>query len=226
MTFPHDVGGGEALEYAMADNPMGPYEMKGTIMDKNPGCWTDHHSIVEYQGQWYLFYHWNDLNLRDAARRSARAEFLTFNEDGTIPKITPTLRGVGICDATHKIQVDRYSACSKEGATNSYLNPTNTFAGWKVALTDKDAFVRYDRVEFGKGALKTVKVRGQSAAGGTIEIRLDKSEGPALAKVEIPAGAEWKEFSAKLAAAPSGVHNLIVSMPEKNNVEIDWVSFE
>jgi hypothetical protein len=226
LTIPHDVGGGEALEYAMADNPLGPYTMKGTIMDKNPGCWTDHQSLVEYQGRWYLFYHYNDLSLRDNARRSAHADYLSFNDDGTIQKVTPTLRGVGICDATRKIQIDRYSAISKESVAVSFLEPTNTFAGWKVALTNKDAFVQYDRVEFGAGALKSVKVRARSATGGTIELRLDQNDGPVLAKVEIPASADWAENSAKLASVPSGLHNLVVTLPDKNEVEIDWVSFE
>jgi hypothetical protein len=225
LTFPHDVGGGEALEYAMADNPLGPYTMKGVIMDKNPGCWTDHHSLVEYQGQWLLFYHYKDLSPRDDARRSARADYLTFNEDGTIQKVIPTLRGVGICDAKRQIQIDRYSAISPQGVAVSFLDPTNTFAGWKVALTEKDAFVRYDRVEFGTGALKSVKVRAQSATGGAIEVRLDKSDGPLLARVEIPITPDWKEISASLATIPSGLHNLVVTMPEKNDLAIDWVSF-
>jgi beta-xylosidase len=225
LTFPHDAGGGEALEYAMADFPMGPYTMKGVIMDKNPGCWTDHHSLVEYQGQWYLFYHYKDLSPRDDARRSARADYLAFNDDGTIQKVIPTLRGVGICDAKRQIQIDRYSAISQQGVAVSFLDPTNTFAGWKVALTEKDAFVQYDRVEFGKSPLKSVKVRAQSATGGTIEIRLDKSDGPVIAKVEIPATADWKENSAALTTVPSGLRNLVVTLPEKNNVEIDWVSF-
>jgi len=226
LTIPHDVGGGEALEYAMADNPMGPYTMKGTFMDKNNGCWTDQQSLVEYQGQWYLVYHYNDLSPRDNTRRSVHADYLYFNDDGTIQKVTPTKRGVGICDATRKIQIDRYSDCSKEGVADSYLDPTNTFAGWKVALTEKDAFVQYDRVEFGAGTLKTAKVRAQSSTGGTIEIRMDKNEGPVLAKVEIPPGADWTEISAKMATAPSGLHNLVVSTPEKSDVAIDWVSFE
>lgn len=226
LTFPHDVGGGEALEYAMADHPMGPYTMKGVIMDKNAGCWTDHHSLVEYQDQWYLFYHFKDLSPRDDARRSARAEFVTFNDDGTIQKVTPTQRGVGICDAKRQIQIDRYSAISKEGVAVSFLDPTNTFAGWKVALTEKNAAVQYDRVEFGKAALKSVKVRAQSATGGTIEIRLDKNDGPVLAKVEIPKSDEWKDVAARLTGAPSGLHNLVVTLPEKNDVAVDWVSFE
>jgi len=226
LTFPHDVGGGEALEYAMADNPLGPYTMKGTIMDKNPGCWTDHHSLVEYQGQWYLFYHYKDLSPHDDARRSARADYLTFNDDGTIQKVIPTLRGVGICDAKRKIQIDRYSAISQQGVAVSFLDPTNTFAGWKVALTEQDAFVQYDRVEFGQATLKSVKVRARSATGGAIEVRLDKHDGPVLAKVEVPMTADWQEVSANLTTVPSGLHNLVVALPEKNDVEVDWVSFE
>ena len=225
MTFPHAVGR-ERIEYAMADNPMGPYTMKGVIMDQNASCWTIHHSIVEYQGQWYLFYHDNDLSKRDDARRSARADYLAFNDDGTIQKVLPTLRGVGICDAKRKIQIDRYSAASKEGVSVSYLNANNTFDGWKVALSEKDAFVQYDRVEFGKTALKSVKARAQSSTGGTVEVRLDKADGPVIAKIEISKTEEWKEISATLSSAPVGLHNLVVTMPEKNNVEIDWVSFE
>ena len=32
--------------------------------------------------------------------------------------------------------------------------------------------------------------------------------------------------SAKLTTVPSGLHNLVVTLPEKNTVELDWVSFE
>jgi beta-xylosidase len=225
MTFPHAVGR-ERIEYAMADNPMGPYTMKGVIMDQNASCWTIHHSLVEYKGQWYLFYHDNDLSKRDDARRSARADYVTFNEDGTIQKVIPTLRGVGICDAKRKIQIDRYSAASKESATVSYLNTNKPTEGWKVAFTDKGATVQYDRVEFGAVPLKTVKVRVQSATGGILEIRVDKSDSPVLAKVKIPVSAEWQESPVNLTSAPTGIHNLIVSTPETNNVEVDWVSFE
>jgi len=226
LTFPHDVGGGEALEYATADNPMGPYTMKGIIMDKNEGCWTNHHSLVEYKGQWYLFYHYKDLSPRDDARRSARADYITFNEDGTIQKVTPTLRGVGICDAKRNIQIDRYSAISEQGVSISYLNDDNKGEGWKAVLTEKDAFIQYDRIELGKEALKSVKIRTLSSTGGTVEVRLNSRLGPLLAKVEIPKGTEWKAISANLTASASGLQNLVVSMPEQNHIEIDWVCFE
>ena len=226
LTFPHDVGGGEALEYATAYNPMGPYTMKGTIMGKHKDCWTNHHSLVLYKGQWYLFYHYKDLSPRDDTRRSARAEFLTFNEDGTIQPIVPTLRGVGICDAKRKIQIDRYSAVSESGTEVSYLNSEKTGEGWKIALSAKGAFVQYDRVDFGEETLKSVKIRANASEGGAIELRLDKADGPLLAKIEIPEGAEWKETSAKLETAPTKQHNLVAVSTGENPVEIDWVSFE
>ena len=58
FTFPwvREKNGTETLAYAMADHPMGPFTFKGIIMDESPTkCWNNHHSIVEYQGQWYLF---------------------------------------------------------------------------------------------------------------------------------------------------------------------------
>src|SRR5690606_37672822 len=49
-TFPWVEDKTEKLAYAMGDNPLVPFEFKGVIMDESTtGCWTNHHSIVEYQ---------------------------------------------------------------------------------------------------------------------------------------------------------------------------------
>jgi len=71
-----------------------------------------------------------------------------------------------------------------------------------------------------------VHVRSVSSTGGSIAIRLDRVDGPVLAKVEIGKGSEWKVTNSKLASVPSGVHDIVVTLDEKNNVELDWVSFE
>jgi hypothetical protein len=227
VTYPHAANVTERLEYAMAKSPTGPFTVTGVIMDESAsGCWTNHHSLVEYNGQWMLFYHDKDLNPDNDRNRSARADYLTFNPDGTIQKVIPTLRGVGICDAKRHIQIDRYSAVSKTGTAVSFLDDAQRNLGWKIALSDKDAFVQYDRVDFGKDPLKAVNVRSNSSTGGTLEIHLDKPDGPVLAKVQIPKGADWATVNSKLASAPTGLHNLVVTIPEKNNIEIDWVSFE
>ena len=89
---------------------MGPFKPAGVILDESEsGCWTVHHSILDYQGQWYLFYHDRDLSPAFDKNRSIRADKLAFNADGSIRKVTPTLRGVGLVQATSEIQIDRHS---------------------------------------------------------------------------------------------------------------------
>ena len=96
-------GKGKIL-YGMSDNPLGPYTYKGEILDTvNSG--TNHHSIVEYKGKWYFFYHNADLSMKKIKdktekekysqfRRSVCVEYLYYNEDGTIQKIAQTKKGV------------------------------------------------------------------------------------------------------------------------------------
>lgn len=54
------VAKGGEIKYCMSDNPLGPFEFKGSILPKM-NSWTSHHSIVEYKDQWHLFYHNSDL---------------------------------------------------------------------------------------------------------------------------------------------------------------------
>ena len=97
LTFPwvRKEGGTETLAYAMSKSPLGPWDFKGVFMEEHAnGCWTNHHSFVEYKGQWYLFYHNNHFSPRDDKRRSVCIEPFTFNADGTIPLIAETQQGV------------------------------------------------------------------------------------------------------------------------------------
>ena len=227
LTYPHANTNTERLEYCTSKSPMGPYEYKGVILDESPsGCWTVHQSMVEYQGQWYLFYHDKDLSPDFDKNRAIRAEYLYFNDDGTIKKVTPTLRGVGIVDAKSKIQIDRYSEISNQGVTNSFLDESNHFGGWKISLSQPKTWVKFDRVDFGKHAMKSVNVRALAAKGSSIEIHLDKADGPLLAKVDIRKGNDWKSVQAKIKNAPNGVHNLVVTHAGNDSVDLDWISFE
>nr|PMH87371.1 hypothetical protein BCU57_07325 [Shewanella sp. 10N.286.48.B5] len=95
FTFPHAPQGSEELAYAIGDNPMGPFEYKGLFMERwRDSQWTNHHSVVEYQGQWYVFYHHQKLSGQKNLR-SMEAEYLNFNTDGSIQKVIPTLQDHG-----------------------------------------------------------------------------------------------------------------------------------
>jgi GH43 family beta-xylosidase len=225
FTFPWVQDKTEILAYAMGTNPLGPFEMKGVIMDQSPtGCWTNHHSIIEYKDQWYLFYHHNDLSPHFDKNRSVRADSLHFNADGTIRKVIPSLRGIGVTDAEKKIQLDRYSRLSDAGAHIEFLDTANTFEGWKVILDDDKAWVQYNQVDFGVKNLKTIKARIYSTTGGKLWLRAGEN-GTVIAEINVPQSGEWIDVSAPLTHTPIGVVDLFVSLDGKSAVEIDWISF-
>ena len=205
---------------------MGPFKPAGVILDESAsGCWTVHHSIVDYKGQWYLFYHDKDLSPSFDKNRAIRADKLFFEADGTIRKVVPTLRGVGLVTAMSPIQIDRYSATSNESVAVSFLDEANPHAGWKTTFSAAKSWVRFNEVDFGQGAQKTIDVRAKALGGGTLEIRLDGQDGPVIGRVQVGAGSEWKTASAAANRIPAGVHDLLVTQIGAKPVEVDWVSF-
>jgi hypothetical protein len=227
LTYPHVENKIERLEYAMADSPMGPYKQAGVIMDESTsGCWTNHHSIVQFNEQWYLFYHDRDYSPKFDKNRSVRVDSLFFNEDGTIRKVTPTLRGVGLTDAKKEIQIDRYSHISDIGASITFLDTLNTFKGWKSVLSKPDAWIRYNSVDFGSSKIKKVTVKAMSETGSILLIRQDNLQGKIVAEIKIPAVADWKTIEARVSKPQKGIHHLVLSSKGSGITEIDWVSFK
>ncbi|RUO25435.1 xylosidase/arabinosidase [Aliidiomarina minuta] len=84
----------EELAYATSDNPEGPWEYAGLIMDTLEDSGTSHQAVLEYEDQWYLIYHTAALPTGGNYRRAVSMEHLNYNEDGSIQKITPTASGI------------------------------------------------------------------------------------------------------------------------------------
>jgi len=223
LTYPHVQDTTERLEYAVSNNPMGPFKIKGVIMDATPDCWTNQNSVIKYKGQWYLFYHHNDLSPHFDKNRSVRMDSLFFNEDGTIKKVIPTLRGVGITNASRQIQIDRYSEKNDDGVSIAFLDTSNTFGGWEAILDKPNAWIKYNSVDFSSPRIKSIDVKALSKTGGTLQIRLDKVDGPIIATVSIPKSNEWRVINSSLSRFEAGIHNLIIQLKNNDNVEIDWV---
>lgn len=227
LTYPHVENKIERLEYSMSDSPMGPYKPVGVIMDESAsGCWTNHQSIVQYKGQWYLFYHDNDYSPKFDKNRSVKIDSLLFNTDGTIRKVIPTLRGVGLVNASKEIQIDRYSCISDKGIAVDFIDSTNTFKGWKTIFTAKDAWIQFNAVDFGKKNYKSVVVKAISKTGGSVQVHLSSKNGPIIAIVNIPKGDDWQTVKVSGSKLKQGVQNVVLSAANNNPVEIDWISFE
>ena len=237
LTYPYVREKTEVLAYAMSKNPMGPYEYKGLIMSEQPnGCWTNHHSIVNYKGQWYLFYHHNYFSPRDDKRRSACIEKLYFNSDGTIQEVKQTLRGVGINKATEKIEIDRYSTASSD-VTTSLIDTVNTFRGYQASLPKKGSWLHYADVDF--SPITDAYLIVNAKAGGNTEfcVREKNAKGKVIARVTMNVvtqmgqfrrdqSNQWLTQTVNLEYVPKGVIDLCVTCEGDAEVSINWVQFK
>jgi len=86
--FSYSTGDTHFICYAIGDNPYGPFTYTGQILNPVVG-WTSHHSICEFKGKWYLFYHDSSLSKGATHLRSVKVAEITYREDGTIETLEP-----------------------------------------------------------------------------------------------------------------------------------------
>lgn len=85
--FSYSTGDTHFIAYGMGDSPYGPFTHQGNILEPVQG-WTNHHSIVQFEGKWYLFYHDTELSDKTQLRNIKMTE-LIHNANGTIQTIEP-----------------------------------------------------------------------------------------------------------------------------------------
>ncbi|PMD90382.1 alpha-N-arabinofuranosidase [Siphonobacter sp. BAB-5405] len=86
--FSYSTGDTHYICYAIGDSPYGPFTYAGRILEPVVG-WTSHHSICEFNGQWYLFYHDSSLSKGVTHLRSIKVTPLLHDEKGHIQTIHP-----------------------------------------------------------------------------------------------------------------------------------------
>ncbi|MCR5415642.1 MAG: glycoside hydrolase family 43 protein [Pseudobutyrivibrio sp.] len=86
--FSYSTGTTHYIVYAISDSPFGPFVYQGRVLEPVLG-WTTHHSIVEYHGKSYLFYHDCELSNGINHRRNVKFCELNYNPDGSIQTIIP-----------------------------------------------------------------------------------------------------------------------------------------
>ena len=237
LTFPwvREEGGTETLAYAMSKSPLGPWDFKGIIMAEHANrCWTNHHSLVEYKGQWYLFYHTNFFSPNDDKRRSVCIEKVAFNANGTIQEVKPTMRGVGINQATERIEIDRYSSAGN--VQTAYIDTTRTPLGACVTLSGKGSWVKYDDVDFSSITDGYLVINVMANDNTRLFVRERSAKGKVIAKVPVTVKSEngpfrrdmsgqWLTLTAPLEYTPKGITDLVVTC-DGETVSVDWLRFK
>ena len=86
--FSYSTGNTHFLCYATGDSPYGPFTYGGKILEPVLG-WTTHHSIAEFEGKWYLFYHDSSLSGGVTHLRSIKMAEIQYRADGSIITLEP-----------------------------------------------------------------------------------------------------------------------------------------
>ncbi|KAM0322552.1 hypothetical protein ACHAQA_009399 [Verticillium albo-atrum] len=84
----YSTGTTHYLVYATATNPDGPYTYQGRLLEPVSG-WTTHGGTVEYQGQWWLFYHDSEASGGVDWLRQVKAKKIWHDDQGKITFSAP-----------------------------------------------------------------------------------------------------------------------------------------
>ncbi|PHQ29269.1 glycoside hydrolase family 43 protein [Leeuwenhoekiella nanhaiensis] len=84
--FSYSTGNTHRLCYATGDNPYGPFTYQGVILTPVVG-WTTHHSIIEFKGKSYLFFHDSVPSGGKTWLRSMKVVELEYDTEGRIKTI-------------------------------------------------------------------------------------------------------------------------------------------
>ena len=90
----------EQIAYSTAESIEGPWTYRGFVSTSANHGFTIHPSVIQFKGEWYYIYHDGSYNLNGApggdCRRSVCAEYMHFNDDGTIQFVPLTQEGISI----------------------------------------------------------------------------------------------------------------------------------
>lgn len=86
----------ERIAYATAEAITGPWEFQHVINETVPDSPTNHQSIIEFEGDWYFFYHNAELPGGGEFRRSVAVERMFYDANGNIFPITQADNGLAV----------------------------------------------------------------------------------------------------------------------------------
>jgi arabinoxylan arabinofuranohydrolase len=194
LSYP-SIPGKHSIQYVMADNPLFTNAVHHKSILDNPALDgtninlqnNSHESMIEYKGQWYMFYH--DRRLSNMTfKRNVCVDLLAYNDDGTIKKVVvtresvPQVKSLNPYERVESEIIDRQSGIE--------VVPCSEGGCMVTEISDGD-WTRVSGVDFGNGA-KQFEIRVAAGGnGGTIEIRLASENGTVVGTCTIKGTGSW-----------------------------------
>jgi hypothetical protein len=195
------------------------------------GCDTNHGSVVEYKGKWYMFYHNQSLsNTGKGNLRSICVDVVNFNDDGSIKMIEQTRTSVSAVETRTKSnakKASRYEAetASLGGGATKGENAAASGGGYVTNLNAADATITFRNINGGKkGGRATIHIGHAGAAYSRIKLLVngvDYSFLNALSTGHATAFTGQTIFTVQLNAGKS---NTIQLVGGHGDINIDYIA--
>lgn len=193
--------------YMVSDDPMGPFTpetYQGEIL-LNPEVYfqvggNNHHAIFEFEGSYYITYHAQTLGKAlgiEKGYRSTHINRVTIGPDGKIAPITADYAGI-----SQLKELDPYAV--NDARTRAWqwdYDPDAIHSGcWSVVAG----------AAFHENGAEKLRVEAIPLAGGTITVRLDDMNGPAVATVRVSGDEDdvVRTYTVALTERLTGTHDL------------------
>ncbi len=225
--------GAARIDYLTSDNPVTGFTYQGIVLE-NPTLDgqninnhnNNHQGIIEYEGEWYIFYHDRRLS-GETFFRNISVERLIHNEDGSIEPVVVTHDGVPQIRNFNPYQTVKAATINRqEGIAVEDCSEGGTM----VTSINNGDWIRVAGVDFESGAESFQARVASGSEGGRIEIRLGAADGPLIGTCEVPDTGGWDEWATVETdiSDAEGIHDLyfIFEGPDDSDLfNFNWWQF-
>ena len=213
----------EHWAYSMADKITGPWKYQGKVLGQAQNSFTIHGGSVEYKGHYYMFYHNGKLPNGGGYKRSTCVEEFTPNEDGTIPAIKFTTKGVEPLQPVNPFERQEAETINQcEG-----VKCEGDYNGCYVTNISSGDYIKVRNLDFGEAGAQSLTAKMRVEKKCTLTVRIDSKTGVLKARLPLqPTNGEWQEFSCELTSPITGVHDLFFSFSGNGNSLFDFDSWQ
>ena len=204
----------EHWAYSTADKITGPWTYQGKVMGEADGSFTIHGGSVEYKGHHYMFYHNGKLPGGGGFKRSTCIEEFTPNEDGTLPFIPFTTKGVEPLQTVNPYELQEAETINQSEG----IHCTGNYQQCYVTDISRGDYIKVRNVDFGNNGARSFTAKIRANHKGTLQVRVGSKSGSIKGKVSFePTNDEWIKFSCDLSSPITGVCDIYFTFSSSNS---------
>ncbi len=213
----------EHWAYSTADKITGPWTYQGKVMGLADNSFTIHGGSVEFKGHHYLFYHNGKLSGGGGYKRSTCVEEFTPNEDGSLPFIKYTAKGVAPLQT-----LDPYAPQEAETINQCQgVKCMGDYTGCYVTNISSGDYIKVRNVDFGEAGAKVFTAKVKAEQKGSMSVRIGSKTGTIKGTVSIePTNGEWQDVTCELRTPITGVCDLYFTFSGNGSSLFDFDSWQ